>query len=305
MMRHLREAYPQLSPQLRRAARYMLDRPDEMALSSMRQLAGQAGVQPATMVRLAKQLGCGGYAELRESFRDRLLARRDAYGARARRLQARNDLRPAADAARDGLASLAEEMFRADSDNLATTLARCDPARLAAAARSLDGARRLYVVGSRSLFPAAFTLHYGCRLFRDGTILLDGRGGTFHDALRGLDRDDAMVAFSVAPYSRDAVAAAAFAAERGAPVVAVTDSPVAPLARLAAHALLVANDSPALFDSVVSAMAVAQVLVAQLLAQGGPAALAAVGESEAQLARFDAYWPDTELVKAANGKALP
>ena len=48
----MQDVYPRLSPQLRRAAHYLIDRPDEIAFTSMRQLADRAGVQPATMVRL-------------------------------------------------------------------------------------------------------------------------------------------------------------------------------------------------------------------------------------------------------------
>jgi choline dehydrogenase-like flavoprotein len=66
----LQQVYPNLSPQLRRAAHFLIDRPDEIAFTSMRQLADRAGVQPATMVRLAQAIGFEGYEALREPFRD-------------------------------------------------------------------------------------------------------------------------------------------------------------------------------------------------------------------------------------------
>ena len=50
----LQLVFPKLSPQLRQAAQYLIDRPDEIAFTSMRQLAERAEVQPATMVRLAQ-----------------------------------------------------------------------------------------------------------------------------------------------------------------------------------------------------------------------------------------------------------
>ena len=55
------EAFDLLPPQLQTAARYMLDRPDDVALLSMREQARRAGVPPATMTRLAKRLGLEGY----------------------------------------------------------------------------------------------------------------------------------------------------------------------------------------------------------------------------------------------------
>src|SRR5215471_4918975 len=43
----------------------MLDRPDDVALLSMREQARRAGVPPATMTRLAQRLGLEGYDEVR------------------------------------------------------------------------------------------------------------------------------------------------------------------------------------------------------------------------------------------------
>src|SRR5260370_28043380 len=62
------EAFDILPPQLQTAARYMLDRPDDVALLSMREQARRAGVPPATMTRLAQRLGLEGYDQVRELY---------------------------------------------------------------------------------------------------------------------------------------------------------------------------------------------------------------------------------------------
>jgi len=292
VLERLQSAYSSLSPQLRRGARYLLDQPDDAALRSMRRVAAAADVQPATLVRLAKRLGCSGYDELRDAFRDRLRGAGSAYGVRARRIQSRTGGQRRS----GGLAALATEMIQADRENLAASLDLIGADKLAAAAECLAGARKLYVAGSRSLYPAAFYVHYACRMFRSDTVLLDGRGGTFADDLRGIGKRDAMLVFSLSPYTRGVVQATRYGAARDAQVVVVTDSTVSPVATLGEHVLVVASRGPALFRSVVPPVAVAQILVALMLAQGGARALAAVGESEEQLEQFAAYWPDDEPV---------
>src|SRR5947208_15553615 len=62
------KAFDTMSGQLQAGARYVLDRPKDVALLSMREQARQAGVQPATMTRLAKRLGLSGYDDLREIY---------------------------------------------------------------------------------------------------------------------------------------------------------------------------------------------------------------------------------------------
>ena len=46
----LREQFGELSAQLQSGARHLLDHPSEVPLLSMRKIAADAGVQPATLV---------------------------------------------------------------------------------------------------------------------------------------------------------------------------------------------------------------------------------------------------------------
>jgi DNA-binding MurR/RpiR family transcriptional regulator len=50
------EHFNRLSPQLRKAARYLLDHRDDVALLSMRELAQAAGLPSVTFVRLSRAL---------------------------------------------------------------------------------------------------------------------------------------------------------------------------------------------------------------------------------------------------------
>ena len=62
------KTFDAMPAQLQAGARYVLDRPRDVALLSMREQARQAGVQPATMTRLAKHLGMDGYDDVRELY---------------------------------------------------------------------------------------------------------------------------------------------------------------------------------------------------------------------------------------------
>src|SRR5699024_11962024 len=52
----LQERFSEMPPQFQIGARYLLDNPSQIPVSSMRKIAQQAGVQPATLVRLAQSL---------------------------------------------------------------------------------------------------------------------------------------------------------------------------------------------------------------------------------------------------------
>ena len=55
-----------LSPQLRRAASYVLAHPDEVATHSLRQVSRAAKIAPPTLSRLARALDCESYEAFRE-----------------------------------------------------------------------------------------------------------------------------------------------------------------------------------------------------------------------------------------------
>ena len=78
------ERFPSLSPKLQAAARFILDHPNEVVIMSMRALAERAGSQPATLVRLAQQLGYAGWPALKSAFAEDLGLHAKGYGQRAK-----------------------------------------------------------------------------------------------------------------------------------------------------------------------------------------------------------------------------
>jgi len=277
--------FAELSPQLQRAARHVLDRPDDVALMSMRALAGAAGVHPSTMVRLSQTFGLKSYNDFRKCFQERLRARPESFLDRARDLQERTH---------GEVHELFKDMFESNATILHQTFDANGEARFEACAKLLASAGRIYVVGLRSCYPVAFFFHYVCRMFRDDVILLDGQGGTYADNLRSFGPGDVIFAVSVEPYSHQTMRAVEFARDHGGKAVALTDSPVSPLAKSAAQSLIIGNETPSFFDSIVGAIAAVEVLLAFMVAEGGGDALSNIRESEEQLSGFEAYWHDKQ-----------
>lgn len=278
------DQFPSLSPQLQQAARHVVDRPDDVALMSMRRLAVEAGVHPSTMVRLAKAFDCNSYADFREPFQQRLRAGPGGYLARARDLQARGAEGDAPD--------LVREILDKDIANLHQTFDENGAEKFITCGRTLAEAHTLYVLGLRSVFPVAFFFHYAYSMFRDNGVLLDGRGGTLADELRSFGPGDVIFAVSFEPYTFETVRAVDYAKDQGGTVVAMTDSLVSPLAKNADQTLIISNESPSVFRSIASAVAAMEALIVLMMAEGGDPVLDTIRDSEGQLESFDSYWHD-------------
>lgn len=290
------EQFPRLSPQLQRAARHVLDRPDDVALMSMRALAAKAGVHPSTMVRLARAFDYGSFNAFREPFQRRIRSHPPAFLARARDLQARSGAKAPA---------LVDDVLAAGLGNLTRTFEVNGPEKFIACANALSQGRRVFLVGLRSCYPVAFYFDYVYGMFRANGVLLDAGGGAFADDLRSFGAEDAMFAVSVEPYTHETVLAVEYARDHGGTTVAMTDSLVSPLIRHADHALVVDKESPSFFHSVAPAMAAVEALVALMVAGGGEDALEAIAESERQLEIFDAYWTRPAARRRRRGGSTP
>lgn len=271
------QRFTSLSPTLQAAARFIVDHPNEVVIASMRSLAQRAGAQPATLVRLAQQLGYAGWPDLKAAFAEGLGLHAERYAPRAKSL-----------AARSRHTDLLGELFEVQRHNLDTTEAQC-AGPLRAAVKLLRQAKAVHVAGFRASFPMAYALVYGYRLFRSSVHLIDAHGGGLEMQLRPIERHDVVVAISFAPYSREAMVAVEAAQRCGARVVVLTDSSTSPLALAADVAVLFAAASPSFFPSVTAAMAATEALLELLVADAGEAVAQQIDRAEQQLFDSGAY----------------
>ena len=280
-IRRLIDSFPALTPQLRQAARYMVENPEEVGLNSMRSVARKAGVKPATISRLSKALGFAAYDELREPFRDRLRIREPEFASRMQDVQRRGA---------DDYVGLFAELKEQELDNVQRSLSAENRIVVDAVAETLLDSRRVFVLGLRGAYAVAFLFHYAYRLFRENSVLLDTHAGTFADHLRGIQQHDSMLVVSFPPYTQLTIDAAQYAADSGARIVAVTDSAMSPVASTARHTLIAHNRSASFYHSFTGALAVTQALITLIVAKTGGDAVKIAEEAERQLSRISAYW---------------
>lgn len=280
LMKRIETRFGELSPQLQRAARYVLDHPEEIGLHSMRRVAELAGVTPTTLVRFAREMDCDGYAAFRRPFKAYLSRRSRGYADRAHDLRLRSG---------GVVGEMLRDIVVADQTNVERTLLGAGPERLDRVVDMIAKARRVYIIGLRKCYPIAHYLHYAYSVFRNNGYLVTDFAGTLPDQLKELGPDDVMLAISITRYSRQTVRCASFAASRGAKVIALTDSAVSPLVPHAAERLILAHDTPSVFRSLTGALSLAQALIVLLIVHDGDDAEAAIRAMEAHLDAFETF----------------
>ena len=275
------ETFDEMSAQLQAAARYVLDRPRDVALLSMREQAREAGVQPATMTRLAQRLGLEGYDAVRELYAEAIRNGDLGFAGKVGVQVAHQKLK--------GERALAVEMIKSLGSQIASIAGSGSLDSLVAASELLASARRVYCLGLRSSHSIAWHVHYVLSLLGDRTVLLDAIAGVGGDPIRAATAKDVLLVASVLPYTRATVELTRYVASRGVPIVAITDSEVSPIAQVARHAILIATESPSFFHTMAPAFVVAEILAALVAGRSGEDATLALRRTEEQLAAFNVH----------------
>lgn len=249
------QAYPGMSKQLQRIARFALEQPNELALGTVASLATATEVQPSAMIRFANALSFSGFSEMQQVFRGNLLERSDSY--RERIDQMRRKQTNGARAPAGVLHQLVAESV-AELGHLEENIRQMD---LKAAVSLIAAAPRIYVLAQRRAFPVAGYLAYALSQLELRTHLLDGTGGMLRESLASIAPGDVLIAASFRHYSPEVISAAVAARKLGASVIAITDGPLSPLKTSAKVCLELADDSSKPFRSLVAPLCLAQVLV--------------------------------------------
>jgi DNA-binding MurR/RpiR family transcriptional regulator len=254
LARHITKTYPELPDRLQGIARFALGNPDAMALSTVAEIAREAGVPPSAVIRFANALGYSGFTELSRIYRERLVARSATYRERIEQLR-----RTGGDQGHV-LPQLVDSSIR----ELERLREHLDPRRLRAAADIVLEADAVFLLAQRRAFPVASYLAYGLAQLEFRALLLDSVGGMLRQQVGMIRRDNVLIAASFRSYTQEVVDAAETAHKQGAAVIAITDQPVSPLARFARVMLLVGDDPTVQFRSLVAPLCAAQALVMAL-----------------------------------------
>lgn len=261
----LRERRPSLPKRLKQVADHALAHLDDMAFGSTAQIAEKAGVQASTLVRFAQALDYSGFSELQEVFRSRL--RRHAADHRARLAALRT-----AGTDSGGGAALLDGFIQASEASLAQLKVAVRPDQLEEAAALLARAQTIVLVGARRMFPVVSYLAYAFGKLGIRAVLVDHVGGLGQEQAALAGPDDAILAISCAPYTTATVEIAAAAHQRGIPVLALTDSPISPLAENCDLWLDVAEADFGAFRSMAASFTLAMALAVATAEHAGASA---------------------------------
>jgi DNA-binding MurR/RpiR family transcriptional regulator len=274
VMRKLASASPDLQPSLRKVADFILRHPLKAATLTIEELAQETSTSAAAVNRLARALKLSGFSALKAA----LVTTLQDLVSPVDKLRNEMAQRP------DGAFGL-HEQIQVASGNLGTAANSNSPATFEAVVDCLIQARRIYILGfGNSAYMAGLAAANLVPYCADA-VAISMEGGNENAAYRlaAITENDVLLAISLPRYSLDTIHLARFANERGARVLAITDSPASPLVRLAELVLFAPADHPMLISSNTVVLALIESLVAAVMTRNKEAVKLAAELTESVL----------------------
>ena len=252
----LQEKEPTFSKGQKRIARYITDSYDKAAFMTANRLGKTVGVSESTVVRFAVDLGFDGYPSMQKAMREMVLNRLTSV----QRIEVAND--------RIGDQDVVSMVLHSDIEKLRQTSDTVSRDEFNAAVNAILKAKRVYIMGVRSVAPLAnFLGHYLNYMFNNVHVISGFSAGEMFEKIVGVNAEDVVIAFSFPRYSASTTKGARYCRSAGATVIGITDSKDSPLGQCSDHVLLAKSDMVSLVDSLVAPLSLVNALIVAIAAK--------------------------------------
>lgn len=248
VLEELSRRFDELTGSQKRIVEFIVRNPEQIAFMTLEKLAETIGVSPSTVVRFCYRLGYDGFTDLQSDVQAWLRARLNVQGGRS----------PAGEPAGS---TLLDQAIDRDLRNLQETRRLLRPEDVQRAVDLIVAARQVCVTGIRSTHGVAAALTLGLNKVQGNALLLGSPDDALSEQMVSMSPDDVLVAISFPRYSTRPLDAARYAHQRGIKVVAITDSLISPLARLADVVLLCAYEGLGVQNSLTAPLSLVQAMV--------------------------------------------
>jgi len=278
ILHKIADTFQELTPSQRKVAQYVYHNINETFLLTSFQIAKTANVSEATVTRFLSNLGFSGFSEFKRHIARQVLK---SFSTTQRLAESAENLK-----ARGNVFS---EILQSDIENIKTLTATISDQLFEQAVNELCSARSIYVLGLRSSYALAFYLTFHLRFFLDKVILIKPGIGDMPEQVLGVTKDDVLVVISFRRYTRESFDIAEKIKKRAGSVIALTNSELSPVAKLADVTLVASTNIPTYIESYTAPISLINALITAIALRKKDQAMPALNKLETSLEEFQTY----------------
>ncbi len=250
LLSRIESMMPKLSKGQKAIANYIENHYDKAAFMTAARLGEAVGVSESTVVRFAVEIGYDGYPKMQYAIQEMIRGKLTSV----QRIDIiENTISPD---------SVLDDVLNHDIEKIRRTLDETSREDFKSAVNAIINADKIYIFAVRSAYAIASFLGYYFELIFSNVKVVNTTSKTqIYENLFRIGKNDVIIGISFPRYSASAVQAMRFAKDRGASVIALTDSLNSPLVAPADHVLLARSDMASIADSLVAPLSVVNALI--------------------------------------------
>ena len=253
LLKQIEDSYKSFSKGQKRIANYICENYDKAVNLTAARLGHIVGVSESTVVRSATELGYKGYPQFQDALEEIVKNKLNSIQ------------RITLTAGRVDEKEILKAVLQSDCENIKRTAEEIDETQFNAAVEQIAAAEHIYIIAGRSSEGLSrFLAYYLNYIFDDVRLVVSNSLSESFEDIHRISEKDVVIGISFPRYSIDTVKVIGFAKRRGAKVIAVTDSKVAPIARYADTTLIAISDMVSIADSLAAPLSVINALIAAL-----------------------------------------
>lgn len=261
----------------KRIGRYILDHYDQAAFMTASKLGKLTEVSESTVVRFAAELGFDGYPSMQKTLQEMIRNKLTAI----QRVEVSKE--------RIGNQDVMTMVMQSDIEKIRMTLDETDQVSFNQAVAAIANAKRIYVLGVRSASVLANFISFYFRFMFDNLVSVDTSSiSEVFEQIVHISADDVFIGLSFPRYSKRTIKAMQYAKDQGAKVVAITDSKVSPLTKIADVSLLAKSDMASFVDSLVAPLSLVNALIVAISREKAV-------HLESSLNRLESIWEEYDV----------
>jgi DNA-binding MurR/RpiR family transcriptional regulator len=249
LMKIIQTRFSRLSKGQKLIAEYILKHYDKAAFLTAAKLGTNVGVSESTVVRFANELGYSGYPALQKALQELIKNRLTTV----QRIELSNGLINEGNALKD--------VIKSDIENLRATLEKIDYKVFEEVIENIFQAKTIYIIGLRSSTALAEFLGFYLNLILDNVKVVGYGMSDIFEQMLNLSSEDLVIGIGFPRYANRTIEALAFAQDRKAKVVAITDGLLSPLANRADYTLIAQSNMASFVDSLVAPLSIINALI--------------------------------------------
>jgi len=270
--------YDELTPSQQRVAQYIYNNASQALLLNSSQIAKTANVSEATVTRFVGNLGFSGFSEFKREIARQVL---EDFSTPKRLAESAESL--------EGRENVFSGILKGDIENIRSLSTKISDQLFEEAVHRLCAAKSIYVLGLRSSYALAFYLAFDLRFFLDKVMLVKPGIGDIPEQVIGARKGDVLVVISFKRYTRESFNIAEKIKKKGAFVLAITNSELSPIAKLADVTLIASTEIPTYIESYTAPMSLINALITEIALRKKDKAMSALNKLEIGFEEFQTY----------------